>query len=1158
MIDKSQSPAYDCEKFNEEYDKSHMNIGEKPLIGIVTALPKEYAAVKTLLQNIREQSKRGSRATRRYLLGEVPIAQGSKHLVVLALLPNMGTNSAAICASYMLEDFSSVRDILMVGIAGGVPNPENPDEHVRLGDIVVSNEYGIIQYDFAKETIAERIPRPFPRPPSPELLQAMKLLQAAELAGESPWQSFIDQAANRLKINRPSSETDQLASSTDPKKIIPHPEDKKRHPDQPRVFAGSIAASNTLLKNPLLRDKLRDQHNAKAIEMESSGIADATWKNRAGYLVIRGICDYCDTNKGEDWQAYATIVAAAYMRALLASIPADEPYPPDTIDFHQTIPTGQENAFDVEVVQQNLLKLPLDSIPEVASLPPGSRMPYRYNPHFVGRKTEMQTLAKFLKGSAPVTRGQGESVVAAGIGGIGKTQLVSEFVHRYGQYFSGGVFWLDFAHPDTIPSEVANCSDMLDLKIYSNFASLPLDEKVRLICSAWQSSLPRLLVFDNCNDEQLLNQWRPRTGGCRVLVTSLRQKWSSDLGIKILPLECLEREESLQLLCEYRNDLSIENSDLDSIADELGDLPLALHLAGKFLERYRHASVGTPGVYLAKLRQVRPLRHRSLQDEGTTWTTHHLQHVEQTFALSYEQLETENPIDQEALRLLSRIRYFSPGIPIPHAILLHTLGEMHEIPDMEILAEDAVEKLLSLGLLDSLEDGALRMHRLISEFVESRMDTDRDAESAVEQIVCSVAVYLYMVGLPKDLSALQPHIWTASEPAKLQRDLSAGLPRDLSALQLHLRTVTERAKPRKDLMAARLCNAWAFFLMKIGAMDESRIYLEYEREILKQNPKQDPEEYVTMLNNLAQVYQAQEDIGQAQNLAQQALEFGEQVLGSEHLLVTDSLDILAVLYGTHNQPEEAEKLLKKSLKIRERLLKPDDPDIAIVLDYLGHALLVQKRYTEAEEYFQRTLAIMKKKFGGNHPGVAASLTSFAGLYFEQQLYKQAEQFYRDALKIEEQALGPDHFEVALDLDRLAVCYGAQKRYAEAVPLFKRALNILEHTPRVPYRFVTQILDHAVKNYIAQGDFDSAESLLFRTVEDRGGIFVFGDSSVAQSLEFVAWGYNQQKKYAKVVVLLEQALMINEQIKGPGHPDTVRVETLVRETQRKQSQRAETA
>jgi len=734
----------------------------------------------------------------------------------------------------------------------------------------------------------------------------------------------------------------------------------------------------------------------------------------------------------------------------------------------------------------------------------------------------LQTLATALKGGERVIIGQVETAAATGMGGIGKTQLASEFVHRYGQYFPGGVFWLSFANPDAVQNEVADCSTVIDLETYPNFASLPLDEKVRLVRLAWQSALPRLLVFDNCENEQLLRRWRPHTGGCRVLITSLQRNWPSDLGMKILPLDCLCRDESLQLLCKYHDDLSADNPDLNSIADELGDLPLALHLAGKFLERYRHASVGIPGVYLTKLRQVTPLRHLSLKSEGVTTSTNHIEHIERTFALAYEQLETGDPIDQQAVRLLTRVQYFAPSVPIPRDILLRTLGETNDNTDIEILAEDALGRLLSLGLLESLEDGALCVHRLITEFVGIQISTDPEAQTAVEEIVFLVANYLHAVNYPKYILALQPH----------------------------LRRVTDLAQPRKDFMAAQLCNALAYFLIKAGAFDEARAYSEHALEIFKQNPGQDQADYINFLNNLAEICQTQGDIRLAKYYVKQALELGEQTLGSEHILITDCLNTLAKLYADDGQPKEAEKLIRRALGIRKRLLKPNDPDIAIELGYLGQILRIQKRYAKAEEHFQQALVIWKKHFGENHQKVAECLISLATLYSDQQKYVQSEQFYKDALQIQKQEWGANHFEVALSLDGLAGCYSAKGKYIEAEPLYVDALNIVEQNASIPRRFATSILTHLVNNYISQGNFDSAESLLLRTIDHRKGIFVTEDSAIAQNLEYVAGGYKHLKKYAKAGVLLEKALMINEQIKGPGHPDTIRVESLLRETKQK--------
>ena len=61
--------------------------------------------------------------------------------------------------------------------------------------------------------------------------------------------------------------------------------------------------------------------------MEGSGTADAAWSARRDYLVIRGICDYCDTHKNDDWQRYAALVAAAYARALIENLPYYSPRP---------------------------------------------------------------------------------------------------------------------------------------------------------------------------------------------------------------------------------------------------------------------------------------------------------------------------------------------------------------------------------------------------------------------------------------------------------------------------------------------------------------------------------------------------------------------------------------------------------------------------------------------------------------------------------------------------------------------------------------------------------------------------------------------------------------------------------------------------------------
>jgi nucleoside phosphorylase len=293
----------------------------QPTIGIITALPKEYAAVERILKNTKKVYFRGQGAGNQYLRGEVSASNQGTHTIVLCLAASMGNNSAAIRASSLIHHFPDIKSIIMVGIAGGIPSPEQPDDHVRLGDIVISNQQGVIQYDFDKETMTDNIHRHPPRPPSPSLIEGVSLLEADELAGKKPWRKFIGEALLPEGEERPSNETDILVSSTSPDQNVEHPLDPKRKNNEPRVFIAPIASANKLLKNPIKRDQLRDEFAVKAVEMEGSGIADATWTHEIGYLVVRGICDYCDSNKGDKWQAYAAAVAAAYTRALLESMP---------------------------------------------------------------------------------------------------------------------------------------------------------------------------------------------------------------------------------------------------------------------------------------------------------------------------------------------------------------------------------------------------------------------------------------------------------------------------------------------------------------------------------------------------------------------------------------------------------------------------------------------------------------------------------------------------------------------------------------------------------------------------------------------------------------------------------------------------------------------
>jgi hypothetical protein len=83
----------------------------------------ELAAVERALDEIDENLP-GNRDKNGYTLGRMGV-----HNVVVATMPEIGNNRAAVVATQLLNDFPSIRFRSLVGIGGGIPG-EDDDRHV--------------------------------------------------------------------------------------------------------------------------------------------------------------------------------------------------------------------------------------------------------------------------------------------------------------------------------------------------------------------------------------------------------------------------------------------------------------------------------------------------------------------------------------------------------------------------------------------------------------------------------------------------------------------------------------------------------------------------------------------------------------------------------------------------------------------------------------------------------------------------------------------------------------------------------------------------------------------------------------------------------------------------------------------------------------------
>ena len=101
-----------------------------------------------------------------------------------------------------------------------------------------------------------------------------------------------------------------------------------------------------------------------------------------------------------------------------------------------------------------------------------------------------------------------------------------------------------------------------------------------------------------------------------------------------------------------------------------------------------------------------------------------------------------------------------------------------------------------------------------------------------------------------------------------------------------------------------------------------------------------------------------------------ALAIDEKRAGPDHPDVAIELNNLAQLLQATNRLGEAEPLYRRALAIDEASLGPDIPTSPIDLNNLASLLQDTNRLGEAEPLMRRALAIDEKSFGPDHPDVA--------------------------------------------------------------------------------------------------------------------------------------------------------------------------------------------
>lgn len=305
------------------------------------------------------------------------------------------------------------------------------------------------------------------------------------------------------------------------------------------------------------------------------------------------------------------------------------------------------------IVLLNLaLSTPIKSTENSAT--PGNqitRIPMK-NKNFIGRSKELNAIETHLKPSYSI-------FAVTGFSGVGKTQLVKRYVHQSKSQYNM-TWWFDASSP-LLPQFIQlahtwnkNTSKPEDIIPQAAIEGPEIIQVVKVKLEQHDSSW--LLVFDNARDiDLIIKDYIPQKNDDdskhHVLITSKQNAEWKDF-LKLTPLS---RSESIQLLGGRIDNKKLENSNLNDLAELLGDIPLTLVQAASHIQKVPSLTVTK---YIELFTSNRDILSRL--EQQVTEDSHILEYEKSfssTMWLTLQELQEISPVAYEFLLFLSFIAH---------------------------------------------------------------------------------------------------------------------------------------------------------------------------------------------------------------------------------------------------------------------------------------------------------------------------------------------------------------------------------------------------------------------------------------------------------------------------------------------------------------------
>ena len=606
-------------------------------------------------------------------------------------------------------------------------------------------------------------------------------------------------------------------------------------------------------------------------------------------------------------------------------------------------------------------------------------VPHQRNHNFAGRDKLLNDLRTTLTSQQIVAL-----VVIHGLGGVGKTQIATEYAYRHATEYDL-VWWVHSEEASTLASDYATLAQMLGLRDRNAQDQTVIVEAVR----RWLEHNPKwLLIFDNAQTPKGLDRYLPQGSMGHVLVTSRNPNWRS-IG-SVLPVAPLERAASVEFPAE--TDGKRNQDATDELAEELGDLPLALEQAGAYIEEEDISF--SDYLELLMLRRRELLRHPI--DYPDTVAT--------TWELSFHEVQGQSTAAADLLYLCA---FLAPD-DIPVKIFqkgVEHLPERLARAVEDTLAFNTVKGTLrrySLATIDE-ERNTLTIHRLVQAVMRDQLSQSHKrawVQTALDLIDNAFPENSNDVATWSECAHLLFHALITVQHAESTQVVSPQVAKLLNKVNIYLRGRAQLMEAKAALERALAIDD-AIRGPKHSRVEESQIYLRMEGK--------DPDDFYKALRDLeGELTRLEEELKQDQT-----------TYGPNHPKVAVDLNKIGLMQRTLGEFtraqeyfEKAQASFVKALGVDLTVFGSQYPAIAIDLNNLGFTLREMGDLTRAQAALERALTIDEATYGPNHLKVGIRAYNLHLVLMDQKKRKEAQVQRERAKRILQEALNDEHHNTA--------------------------------------------------------------------------------------------------------------------------------------------------